>query len=88
MGVLIGLWALGVGGRRLKGTSIAGLVMEGAGAIILPYNKVLTGNPMTPPLVSHYENLSPPERIPTALDPDAALVGLSTRIRGTPRSKQ
>ena len=53
---------LGVGGRKLKGTSIAGLVIGAlaVGAIILPYNKVLTGMRLTPPLWTYYEKCHGP----------------------------
>ena len=45
MAVLVGLWAIGIGGRRLKIAAIIALVL-GTGlvaGIVLPYNKYLTG---------------------------------------------
>ena len=54
---LLGLWAIGVGGRRLKFSSIiafvAGTVV--VGATIFAYNKQVTGNPTTFPLTAYYE---------------------------------
>ncbi len=55
VGVLVGAWAIGVGGTRLK---LSGLVALAAGtvlvgALVLPYNKALTGNPTASPLISY-----------------------------------
>ena len=60
--VLLGLWALGVGGRRLKAASFAGLIIGAlaVSALVLPYNRILTGSPMTPPLVTYYEKYHGP----------------------------
>ncbi|MEJ2704472.1 MAG: hypothetical protein P8Z79_18715 [Sedimentisphaerales bacterium] len=54
---LLGLWAMGVGGRRLKLSSIIGFVASAAviGATIFAYNKQVTGNPTTFPLTAYYE---------------------------------
>ena len=43
--LLLGLWAIGLGGRRLKFSSIAGLVLGTAfvAALIFPYNAYFTG---------------------------------------------
>ncbi|HEY7317469.1 MAG TPA: glycosyltransferase family 39 protein [Candidatus Binatia bacterium] len=55
VGGLVGLWAIGLGGRRLKITSIAGLVVGSVlvGAITLPYNRVLTGDPKVFPIMAY-----------------------------------
>ncbi len=53
----IGLWAIGVGGRRLRVTALAGLVAGTAatGALVYPYNRALTGDGLTFP-ISVYAN--------------------------------
>ena len=55
VGGLVGLWAIGLGGRRLKITSIAGFVLGSVmvGAITLPYNRVLTGDPKIFPIMAY-----------------------------------
>jgi hypothetical protein len=54
---LLGLWAIGVGGRRLKFSSIIAFVVGViiVGATILVYNKQITGDPTTFPLTAYYE---------------------------------
>jgi len=55
VGGLVGLWAIGLGGRRLKISSIAGFVLGGVvvGAITLPYNRALTGDPTVFPIMAY-----------------------------------
>ncbi len=54
---LLGMGAIGVGGRRLRVTSLAafviGIIM--VGAVVLPYNKLLTGDATEFPLMAYYE---------------------------------
>lgn len=54
---ILGLWAIGVGGRRLKTSSILAFVIGTivVGAVILPYNMQITGDPTIFPLTSYYE---------------------------------
>jgi len=54
---LLGLWAIGVGGRRLKFSPIIAFVLGAAlmGGLVLPYNKHITGNPTVSPLTAYYE---------------------------------
>jgi 4-amino-4-deoxy-L-arabinose transferase-like glycosyltransferase len=54
---LLGLWALGIGGRRLKTLSIGAFVLGIGitGALVLPYNKAITGNPVSSPLTAYYD---------------------------------
>ncbi|HWP45268.1 MAG TPA: glycosyltransferase family 39 protein [Blastocatellia bacterium] len=51
VGSVIGLWAIGVGGKRLALPALASLVVCGllVGGLILPYNRILTGDPFYPP---------------------------------------
>ena len=55
MAVLLGLWAIGIGGRRLTVPSVAAFVIgTGAiGAMVLPYNHHLTGNATTFPIMQY-----------------------------------
>jgi 4-amino-4-deoxy-L-arabinose transferase-like glycosyltransferase len=52
VGAVIGLWTIGVGGKRLKFTSIVAFALGCVlvGALQLQYNKMLTGNPMQFPI--------------------------------------
>ena len=52
MAGLLGLWAIGLGGKRLKLTGIAGLVLGSIviGGLGLAYNAALTGNPLEFPI--------------------------------------
>lgn len=55
LGALIGAWAVGIGGRRLRFSSIAALVLGTVtvGACVLPYNKLLTGNATIHPIMAY-----------------------------------
>ena len=72
---LLGLWSLGVGGRRLKTTSILAFVAGSiaVGAIILPYNKQITGHPTTFPLTDYYENYFGPKANALGFGPERGL---------------
>jgi hypothetical protein len=50
--VLMGMWAIGIGGKRLSFISVAGLVTSTAmiSLLVLPYNAALTGNPRVFPI--------------------------------------
>jgi hypothetical protein len=54
---LLGLWAIGLGGRRLRLVSLAAFVLGTVltGALVLPYNKHLTGNSTTFPLNAYLD---------------------------------
>ncbi|MBV7327907.1 glycosyltransferase family 39 protein [Chloroflexi bacterium TSY] len=56
MAVLLGLWAIGLGGKRLKLTSLMafGLGTILVGALVLPYNLSITGSMTTFPLSKYY----------------------------------
>jgi 4-amino-4-deoxy-L-arabinose transferase-like glycosyltransferase len=55
--VLLGLWAIGVGGKRLKVLSVAALVLGTiiVGAGVLPYNKHLTGKLTQSPVNPYFD---------------------------------
>jgi hypothetical protein len=54
---LLGLWAIGVGGMRLKSSAIAGLVLGAivVGSVVLPYNMILTGDAATFPVMEYFD---------------------------------
>lgn len=57
LAILLGLWAIGVGGRRLKVVSVAALILGTIimGALVLPYNKHLTGKLTQLPVNAYFE---------------------------------
>ena len=57
MAGLLGLWALGIGGLRLKSASLAGLVFGALaiGALNFPYNQHLTGDSLTFPVMAYFD---------------------------------
>jgi hypothetical protein len=57
LAILLGLWAIGVGGRRLKVVSVAALVLGTVimAAWILPYNKHLTGKATQLPVNAYFD---------------------------------
>lgn len=61
--VLIGLWVIGLGGRRLKVPGIAAFVLGAivVGAATLPYNKLLTGSPTTFPIMAYTDKYNGPK---------------------------
>jgi 4-amino-4-deoxy-L-arabinose transferase-like glycosyltransferase len=64
VGLLVGLWALGLGGKRLRVTAIAALAAGTilTGALVLPYNRVLTGSATTFPLNAYVDGHFGPGR--------------------------
>ena len=62
LGVLIAAWAIGLGGTRLTMRALAGLAAGTAfvGALTLPYNRLLTGDPMTFPLNAYTDRMYGP----------------------------
>lgn len=74
-GGVIGLWVIGVGGRRLKTTSIVGFVFGCVlvGAIQLPYNKMLTGSPLKFPLNAYNDKYHGNNSIAYGFGPDRGM---------------
>ena len=52
---VIGAWAIGIGGSRLRFSSLAALAAGTAlvSALALPYNRALTGDPSRPPIMAY-----------------------------------
>jgi hypothetical protein len=57
MAVLLGLWSIGLGGRRLKWSSLVTFVLATTlvGGLVLPYNKALTGSALKFPVNVYME---------------------------------
>lgn len=55
--VLLGLWSIGVGGKRLRTSAVIGLVLGSmaVAAIVLPYNKHLTGKATYFPIMAYVD---------------------------------
>lgn len=58
IGIMLGVWAIGIGGRRLRWSALLLLVLTSAatGALVFPYNKHLTGNARLYP-INEYNDL-------------------------------
>jgi 4-amino-4-deoxy-L-arabinose transferase-like glycosyltransferase len=72
---LLGLWAIGVGGQRLKVSSIAAIVLGAAvvGGLVLPYNKFFTGSPAKFPIMAYTDKYYGPNRNAMGFGPDRGL---------------
>jgi 4-amino-4-deoxy-L-arabinose transferase-like glycosyltransferase len=59
VGVLVGSWALGIGGSRLRRAPLAALCAGtvGMGALVLPYNYWLTGSPFRFPINQYLDRV-------------------------------
>lgn len=59
LAVLLGLWALGCGGRRLELPNLATFVLTTlvVGAVVLPYNAHLTGDPLYAPIMAYTDSI-------------------------------
>jgi hypothetical protein len=72
---LLGLWAIGVGGRRLKAFSVATLALGAivVGGVALPYNRQLTGDPTMSPLMAYYDDYYGPKTNALGFGPERGL---------------
>jgi hypothetical protein len=59
---VLGLWAIGLGGARLRWPSIAGLVLGTAivGASVFPYNAHMTGDALRHPVMVYFDQVYGP----------------------------
>lgn len=81
LGVALGLWAIGVGGKRLRLPALAafGIATAAIGALSLPYNRALTGDPSLAPVMDYFNRyyakgvndlgFGPSRGLPWAFDP-------------------
>ena len=72
---LLGLWAIGLGGQRLKPAAIAAFVLATilVGAVVLPYNKSLTSKPTLFPLNAYIDKHYGPGRNDLGFGPNRGL---------------
>ena len=63
LAILLGLWAIGIGGQRLKVSVIVAFVLAtvAIAGIILPYNKQLMNSPLLSPMANYYEKYYGPK---------------------------
>jgi len=72
---LIGLWVIGVGGRRLKisGMAAFALGLIAVGAAVMPYNKLLTGSPTKFPIMAYTDKYYGPKTNALGFGPERGL---------------
>ena len=75
MAGLLGLWAIGVGDRRLKFSAILAFAIGAiaVAAVVLPYNRQITGNPTVFPLIDYYEKYFGPKTNSLGFGPERGL---------------
>ncbi len=73
--LLLGLWSIGLGGRRLKISSLSGLVLGTVlvGALVLPYNQALTGNPTVFPIELFHDTYYHPKAFSYGFGPERGM---------------
>ena len=72
---LLGLWSIGLGGKRLKLFAITGLVIGSmiTGSVVLFYNRHLTGNPTVFPLNAYLNEKFGPKSNAFGFGPDRGM---------------
>jgi hypothetical protein len=72
---LLGLWSIGIGGRRLKTSAILGLILGSiiVGSFVLPYNKFLTGDPVVFPIMAYTNKHFGPKANSLGFGPDRGM---------------
>jgi 4-amino-4-deoxy-L-arabinose transferase-like glycosyltransferase len=73
--VLLGIWALGIGGKRLKLSWLAAFVITTGlvASLVLPYNKLLTGSAVTFPINLHTDQRFGPNSNAYGFGPDRGM---------------
>jgi len=73
--ILLGLWSIGIGGRRIKTGAIAGLVLGSmiVASITLPYNKYLTGSAAKFPIMAYVDKHYGPGKNSLGFGPEKGL---------------
>ena len=71
----LGLWAIGIGGTRLKIRSVVGLVVGAmiVGSVTLAYNQVITGDPTTFPIMVYADQQFGPNSNALGFGPDRGM---------------
>ena len=72
---LLGLWAIGIGGKRLKTSILIGLILGSViiGSAALPYNKMFTGDPAKSPLMVYFDKYYGPGKNALGFGPERGL---------------
>lgn len=72
---LLGLWVLGLGGRRLNVRPIAAFALGAVlvGATVLPYNALLTGDPTVFPIMAYNDKHNGPNSNALGFGPDRGM---------------
>lgn len=72
---LLGLWAVGVGTRRLKWSALAGFAVAGmaVGGVMMVYNRAITGHALQMPLATYYRDYFGPGANALGFGPDRGL---------------
>jgi hypothetical protein len=72
---LLGLWSIGLGGARLSWSAIATLILTTAavGALVLPYNRELTGSATRHPIMLYADEVYGPGKNDLGFGPDKGL---------------
>lgn len=75
MAAVLGAWAMGFWGKRLKAASIASFVLGTilVASVVFPYNKALTGDPTVFPLNAYYERYFGPKTNALGFGPERGL---------------
>jgi hypothetical protein len=75
VGLLIGAWAIGIGGSRLKFSSLAALAVGTVmvGGLVFPYNRMLTGDPLSFPINSYVSKHYTPNANAYGFGPDRGM---------------
>lgn len=73
--ILLGVWSIGLGGRRLKFSGICGLVLGSmlVGALVLPYNQRLTGKARVFPVMAYFDEHFHPHANALGFGPDRGM---------------
>lgn len=73
--VLIGLWIIGIGGKRLKVSAMVAFALGcmAIGAAVMPYNKLLTGSATTFPIMAYTEKYYGPKSNALGFGPERGL---------------
>lgn len=72
---LLGFWALGVGGQRVRFPALAGLALGAAlvGSLNFPYNSLLTGDPLKFPVMDYFDRYYGPNINSLGFGPDRGI---------------
>jgi hypothetical protein len=75
VGALVGLWSIGIGGTRLSLRALAavGVGTIAVGAMVLPYNRAITGDPLRFPINAYIDKHYAPNSNAYGFGPDRGM---------------